>query len=120
MEPQERKMYTMMQQARTIRNDKVLKRKAKKMEKRAKKRKIMEREKNKFAEHHREAKKKMYIKAGKERMSRLNGGHKASSNKDRNNTQKDSRCPTKKIEMIFDCDYFDCEELNIYFVSVRR
>lgn len=86
MEPQERKMYTMMQQARTIRNDKVLKRKAKKMEKRAKKRKIMEREKNKFAEHHREAKKKMYIKAGKERMSRLNGGHKASSNKDRNNT----------------------------------
>jgi ribosome biogenesis protein BMS1 len=72
MEPKERKMYTMMQQARTIRNDKVMKRKAKKMEKRAKRRKIMERDKKKFAEHHRETKKKMYIKKGKERMSRLN------------------------------------------------
>ncbi len=49
-----------------------MKRKAKKMEKRAKRRKIMEREKKKFAEHHRETKKKMYIKKGKERMSRLN------------------------------------------------
>jgi len=71
MEPQERKMYTMMQQARTIRNDKVKKRKAKKVEKRAKRQKVMEREKAKFAEHHREAKKKGYIKAGKERAQRL-------------------------------------------------
>ena len=71
MEPQERKMYTMMQQARTIRNDKVKKRKAKKVEKKAKRQKVMEREKAKFAEHHREIKKKGYIKAGKERASRL-------------------------------------------------
>ena len=72
MEPAERKMYTMMQQARTIRNDKMLKRKAKKLEKRAKRQKVLERESKKFSEHHREIKKKGYIKAGKERAHRLN------------------------------------------------
>jgi hypothetical protein len=41
------------------------------VEKRAKRQKVMEREKAKFAEHHREAKKKGYIKAGKERAQRL-------------------------------------------------
>jgi ribosome biogenesis protein BMS1 len=71
MEPKERKMYTMMQQVRTIRNDKIKKRKAKKIEKRAKRQKVMEREKAKFAEQNREVKKKKYIKAGKERMQRL-------------------------------------------------
>jgi ribosome biogenesis protein BMS1 len=73
MEPEERKMHTMMQQARTIRNDKVKKRKAKNAEKFAKRQKIRERESAKFEGQQREVKKKKYIKAGKERASRLMG-----------------------------------------------
>ena len=42
------------------------------MEKRAKRQKVLERESKKFSEHHREIKKKGYIKAGKERAHRLN------------------------------------------------
>ena len=71
MEPKERRMYTLMQQVRTIGKDKEKKRRQKNRERAQKRQKILDREALKFADQAREAKKVKYIKMGRDRQKRL-------------------------------------------------